>query len=81
MRLTGRQLRRYLAVIPTLRAAEQLEDALVAQFPYMTPDARRDAVTKWERAAGFDDAPARPRVPEVPREHVRDFFRSLRPSR
>jgi hypothetical protein len=81
MRLTRRQLRRYLAAIPAIRAGEILEDALVAQFPYLTAEARRDAVRKWERAAGFDDAPARPAVPEVAREDVRAFFRSLRVSR
>ena len=77
--MTRRQIRRYLEVIPAIRAGEQLEDALVAQFPYMTPTGRREAIRKWEAAAGFDESPTHTAtgVEIVPKERVREFFRTL----
>lgn len=74
MRMTWRQVRRYLKAIPEIRAAEQMEEALVAQFPHMTAAGRREAIHRWQREAGLD---AEPEVPVVPKEGVRDFFRAL----
>jgi len=76
--MTRNQIRRYLEVIPTLRAEEQLEAAHVAQFPYMTAPGRQAAIRQWETTAGFQ---AKSEIPEVPRHMIRDFFASLRGSR
>jgi len=78
--MSRNQIGRYLAVIPTLRAEEQLDAAYVAQFPYMTAPGRQQLIRQWETAAGFTEAAA-PKVPEVPRHMIRDFFASLRGTR
>jgi len=75
--MSRNQIRRYLEVIPTLQAAEQLEAAHVAQFPYMTAPGRQALARQWETAAGFTEAAA-PKIPEVPKHKIREFFASLR---
>jgi hypothetical protein len=58
-----RQLQRFLALIPEIRAQERLEDAVVGALPYMPRAARHEILGAWTRAAR--------RVVEEP-EGVRD---------
>ena len=46
-----RQLQRFLALIPEIRAQERLDDAMVGALPYMPRAVRLDVLGAWTRLA------------------------------
>lgn len=67
MRLTLRQLNRYLGYINQITCDEALMQATAATIPHMDEEARADIIRNWRGIAGI-------RTPEPPRETLDDFM-------
>ena len=76
MRMTPRQVRRYLHHAPAVRALELLELTTVTSMPYMTTQARRDQIAAWQNRT---DPAARNTGGRnrVAKEHVESFLRTM----
>jgi hypothetical protein len=76
MRMTPRQVRRYLHHAPGVRAIELLELSTVESLPHMTDQARRDQIATWTNRADPDARNTGGRN-RVPKEHLDQFLRNM----